>query len=91
MELRWTREAASDLEHITEYLFEVAPERAADLVRAIYTAPAALTAFPHRGREGRKEGTRELVLPSLPYIVVYHITGEAVFVVRILRGAQRWP
>ena len=91
MELRWTEEAASDLEQITDYLFQNAPERAAELVRGIYNASAALLAFPYRGRAGKKEGTRELVLPSLPYIVVYQITDEVIHIVRILHGAQKWP
>ena len=91
MELRWTVEAAADLEHITDYLFQNAPERAAELVRGIYNAPAALLAFPYRGRAGKKEGTRELVHSSLPYIVVYQITGEVIHIVRILHGAQKWP
>jgi toxin ParE1/3/4 len=90
-QLRWTEEAAADLEHITDYLFKNAPGRAADLVRGIYNAPAALLTFPQRGRPGKKEGTRELVLSSLPYIVVYQITGEVIHVVRILHGAQKWP
>jgi len=91
MELRWTQEAAADLEHITDYLFQNAPERAAELVRRIYNAPAALLTFPYRGRAGKKEGTRELVLSSLPYIVVYQVTGEVIHIVRILHGAQKWP
>jgi addiction module RelE/StbE family toxin len=91
MELRWTEQAAADLEHITDYLFQNAPKRAAELVREIYNAPAALLTFPYRGRAGRKEGTREFVLSSLPYVVVYQITGEIIHVVRILHGAQKWP
>jgi len=90
-ELRWTKEAAADLENIANYLFQNTPERAAELVREIYNVPAALLAFPYRGRVGRKEGTRELVLWPLPYIVVYQVRGEAVHVVRILHGAQKWP
>lgn len=90
-ELRWTEEAAADLEHITDYLFQNAPQRAAELVRSIYNAPAVLLTFPNRGRTGRKEGTRELVLSSLPYVVVYQITGEVIHIVRILHGAQKWP
>jgi toxin ParE1/3/4 len=90
MELRWTEEAATDLEHITDYLFQNAPERAGELVRGIYNAPAALLTFPYRGRAGKKEGTRELVLSSLPYIVVYQVTGEVIHIVRILHGAQKW-
>jgi toxin ParE1/3/4 len=91
MELRWTEEAAADLERITDYLFQNVPERAAELVRGIYNAPAALLTFPYRGRAGKKEGTRELVLSPLPYIVVYQITGEIIHIVRILHGAQKWP
>lgn len=71
MQLRWSEEAADDLERITNYLFEHTPPHARELLRAIYHAPAALLQFPYRGRPGRKEGTRELVLSPLPYIVVY--------------------
>ena len=58
MELRWTEEAAEDLEHITGYLFENAPGRAAEFVREIYNAPSALLAFPYRGRPGKKGNAR---------------------------------
>jgi toxin ParE1/3/4 len=91
MELRWTEDTAADLERITNYLFRNPPEHAADLVRSIYDAPAMLLTFPHRGRPGRKEGTRELVLASLPYIIVYQITGDVIHVARIVYGAQKWP
>ena len=91
MELRWTEEAADDLERIADYLFQNAPERATDLVREIYNAPAALLTFPNRGRAGRKSGTRELVLSPLPYTVVYQITGDVIHIARILHGAQKWP
>ena len=91
MELRWTEEAAGDLERITDYLFEHTPERAEGLVRALYEAPATLLTFPNRGRSGKKASTRELVMTPLPYIVVYTVRGEVVYVVRILHGAQRWP
>ena len=42
MELRWTEEAAADLERIADYLFERTPERAKQLVRTLYDAPASL-------------------------------------------------
>jgi toxin ParE1/3/4 len=91
MQLRWTHEAATDLEHIADYLFEHAPDRAETLVRAVYDAPATLLMFPQRGRPGRKEGTRELVLSPLPYMLVYAVRDEVIFIVRILHGAQQWP
>jgi toxin ParE1/3/4 len=91
MQLRWSEEAADDLERITNYLFEETPQHAPELVRAIYKAPSVLLTFPHRGRPGKKESTRELVLSPLPYIVVYQIAGDAIHILRILHGAQKWP
>jgi toxin ParE1/3/4 len=54
-------------------------------------APATLLMCPKSGRSGRKEGTRELVLSPLPYVLVYAMRGDVMFVVRILVGAQQWP
>ncbi len=52
MQLRWTEEAASDLERIADYLFLHAANRAPELLRLIYDAPATLLTFPNRGRPG---------------------------------------
>jgi toxin ParE1/3/4 len=48
------------------------------LIREIYNAPTTLKNFPNRGRAGKTEGTRELVMPSLPYIIVYQYLGRDV-------------
>jgi toxin ParE1/3/4 len=50
-----------------------------------------MLSFPRRGRPGKKEGTRELVLTSLPYLVAYRIRGEVIEFLRILHGAQKLP
>jgi plasmid stabilization system protein ParE len=44
-----------------------------------------------RSQTGGIEGTRELVFPGLPYIVVYQMQDQIVEVVRIYHGAQDWP
>ena len=62
MELRWTEEAASDLERIAEYLFEHTPLHAERIVRTIYESPGQLKTFPALGRPGKVNGTRELAL-----------------------------
>ena len=85
------QEAAADLERIADYLFEHTPGHAERLVRALYVTPATLLTLPNRGRPGKKEGTRELVMSPLPYIVVYTVRGDAIHVVRTLHGAQQWP
>ena len=91
MQLRWTTAASDDLEVIAVYLFEKSPRNAAQIIRKIYEAPSSLKSYPNLGRPGKKEGTRELVLAPLPYIVVYQIMGDAMYILRILHGAQDWP
>jgi len=91
MQLRWTTAAADDLEGIAEYLLEKSPQNAAQLVRKIYEAPSILNRYPNLGRPGKKEGTRELVIAPLPYIVICQIMDEVLYIVRILHGAQDWP
>ena len=91
MQVRWSTAAASDLENIADYVFEKTPENAARLIRGICDAVFALRIYPNRGRPGKKSGTRELVLPTLPYIVVYKVASDVLHIVRILHGAQDWP
>jgi toxin ParE1/3/4 len=91
MRVRWTSAAVEDLQTIANYLFEKTPENATPLIREICRAPSSLERFPNRGRVGKKEGTRELVMSSLPYVIVYQVRDDAVNVVRILHGSQDWP
>jgi plasmid stabilization system protein ParE len=49
------------------------PSAALRTVTTIYDSAAALNTFPNRGRKGRVEGTRELPLPPLPFIIVYRV------------------
>jgi plasmid stabilization system protein ParE len=37
------------------------------------------------------EGTRELVMASLPYIVVYGIEPQMIHIFRVIHAAQDWP
>ncbi len=91
MRLRWTTPAANDLYKIVRRIQRDNPDAAADVAKAIYDSCGRLRAFPQRGRAGRITGTRELVFPGLPYIVVYQIEGEVVKLLRVYHGAQDWP
>lgn len=91
MRLRWAASAVRDLERITDYLFDETPQHAPRLVRFLYKSATALKTFPNRGRPGKKQGTRELVIPSLPYIFVYQVREDTVYIARILHAAQQWP
>jgi toxin ParE1/3/4 len=91
MRVRWTSAAADDLQNIANYLFEQTAEHAARLIREICGSPNRLKTFPSRGRLGKKEGTRELVLSPLPYVIVYRATSDAVQILRVLHSSQDWP
>lgn len=91
MRLRWTTPAADDLFRIVQHIQKNNPSAARDVAQTLYDGCGGLRDFPRLGRRGRIEGTRELVFPSLPYIVVYRIQDEFVEILRIYHGAQDWP
>jgi plasmid stabilization system protein ParE len=66
----------------------ILPRRVA---RTIYNGVAELPKFPHRGRIGLAENTRELVFSPWPDIVVYEILKHQVLVLRIRHAARDWP
>jgi toxin ParE1/3/4 len=88
MEIRWTPEAASSLENISLRIAEGNPEAALKTVRIIFQRIEHLATFPHRGRVGREEGSRELVLAPLPLIAVYRVKESIIEILQIWHGAQ---
>jgi toxin ParE1/3/4 len=90
MRVRWTTDAADDLERICDYVARERPEAARRLALDVLQAIEGLRTFPNRGRPGRVQGTRELVL-TRPFLAVYEVREEEVQVLRILHGARQWP
>jgi toxin ParE1/3/4 len=90
MRVRWTTEAADDLERICDYVARERPEAARRIALDALRAIGDLRTFPNRGRPGRVQGTRELVL-TRPFLAVYEVREEEVQVLRILHGARQWP
>ena len=91
MEVRWSPKAFDDFERIIKRIGADNQEAAREVAKTIYDAVISLESFPHRGRIGRMRGRRELVFPSLPYIVVYQVKTNAVEISRIYHSAQDWP
>ena len=91
MEIRWSPAAAQDLLRIVEYIAQENPSAAKRIAEAIYGGAGSLRSYPLRGRLGRVEGTRELPLSPLPFVVVYRVTHDAVEIANVVHGAQRWP
>jgi addiction module RelE/StbE family toxin len=91
MEIRWSPAASQDLLGILQYIAQENPTAARRIIKTIYDAAGSLTSYPYRGRSGRVEGTRELPLPGLPFVVVYRVTHHAVEIANVVHGAQKWP
>lgn len=91
MKVRWSPAAAEDFARIVEYIRRENHDAAQRIAKAIHEGAGSLKIFPHRGRQGRIEGTRELPLQPLPFIVVYRVKDEAVEIANVVHGAQKWP
>ena len=90
MRIRWTSDAANDLESIVIYILRENPAAARSVAQTILEAVAALKNFPRMGRPGHVEGTRELLFASLPYIAIYSVKNDVVEVLHIFHAAQDW-
>ena len=87
----WTAAARRDVNAIWDFIASENPAAAEIVDSRILSTVAGLTEHPRRGRPGRVAGTRELVIPGLPYIVVYATSETQVAIVRVIHAARRWP
>lgn len=67
----WSNEAGRNLLGLRDYISTENPKAALRVAVAIKESVLSLEALPHCGKPGRKPGTRELVLPNLPWIIGY--------------------
>jgi len=91
VKIRYTRRALAHLAEIRAYIEQNRPGAAKAVGESIRAAVSHLVQFPEAGRLGRVDGTRELVIPRLPFIVAYRIKDDHVDVLAILHTARRWP
>jgi toxin ParE1/3/4 len=52
-----------------------------------------LSSYPHLGKSGRQNTSRELVIPHTPFIAIYRLAPDRneVHIIRILHSSQQWP
>jgi toxin ParE1/3/4 len=89
--VRWSLLARQDLQVLRAYIARDNPTAAASVARRITASANRLVRYPHLGRPGRRPGSRELVIPRTPYLLIYVVGEQRVDIVRVLHGAQRWP
>lgn len=91
MRLKWTHAGSGDLDSVEQHIGRANPGAAIETVLEIIRHVGMLAEHPGIGRPGRVDGTRELVIAGLPYVVAYVHRGDTVTVLRVLHGAMKWP
>lgn len=86
----WNELAIKDLISIGTHIASGSPANAAKLIHLIEGKVKPLADYPFRGHEGRKSGTRELLVHK-HYVVVYRVLKEKVEILRVKHTAQQWP
>jgi toxin ParE1/3/4 len=91
MKLRYTPYARDNLANIRGYITQHNPQAALRVVRHIRQQAELLCDYPNLGKEGRCEGTRELIISLYPYIVAYRIDSNEVQVLAVIHTSTMWP
>jgi toxin ParE1/3/4 len=91
MQVKWLRRVLRNLEQARNYVFQDNPTAAQELILKIQNAANQLQNYPFMGKNGRVEGTRELIISNSPYILIYRVKEESVEVLRILHTSKRYP
>ena len=87
----WIDKALGDLTAIGQYIAQDNPKSAYETLIRIKTAADTLQHNPRIGRAGRVEGTHELRVSSLPYILVYQVKEQDVEILAVMHTSRKWP
>jgi len=93
MLIKWSDAADNALAEILAYFISIAEEESGkSIVSQLIKSAGRLARYPLSGRPGRLQGTREIILRKLPYILVYRIVSpERVEIARALHTSRLWP
>ncbi|WP_081761449.1 MULTISPECIES: type II toxin-antitoxin system RelE/ParE family toxin [Methylopila] len=88
MIVRYTERARDHLRAIGDHIAQDDPIAAGLVLGRIGQVVSRLEAFPRSARRGRRRGSYELVVPRLPYIVVYRVRQDYVDILGVFHAAR---
>lgn len=91
LHVKWLKRALLDLDEVDAYIAQDNPSAADDVVLKILKAVSLLKEQPGLGRVGRVPGTKELVIPKIPYVVPYRVKGDFLQILRVYHTSRTWP
>jgi toxin ParE1/3/4 len=87
----WLNEALEDLKSIGNYIAQENPAASYKVLIKIKATADNLPLHPEIGRLGRVNGTREIVVSDLPYILAYQITKKDIRILAVMHTSRKWP
>jgi addiction module RelE/StbE family toxin len=88
--VRWTPIALADLNHAFEFISLDKPNAAKATIAKVLDSLEHLKSFPDSGRSGRIKGTREMVVNTTPYLIVYRIKENYLEILTVLHSSRKW-
>lgn len=90
MRVVWSEQAHQEWTAQYRFYFARNPEAARRMRTAVQRRTAWLKQHPRGGRPGHLEGTRELVIPGTPWLIVYQENAVQVEILHFYHGRQNW-
>lgn len=87
--LEWSIRSSANVVDIRDYIASDNPQAAQKVLDEIRRAANSLRDFPMLGHMGRRAGTRELVMPRSPYLIVYRLDVKKVRVVAVVHQSRK--
>ena len=91
MIIRWLPQAHRNRLEQLDYIAQDNPLAAIGQDEEIERQVNMLSEHPKMGRPGRVAGTRELVVSSTPFVVIYRLRAQHIDVIRVLHSSRQWP
>jgi len=88
--IHWSAQALDELDAIIGYIAQRSPSAAERMHALIEAAVLPLAEHPYLCRQGRVEGTREL-LAHPNYWVIYRVLADQIEIAGVLHAARQFP
>jgi plasmid stabilization system protein ParE len=89
MKIRYKARAVRHIKAIHDYIAQNDAAAAQRVLQRIEYSINGLLILPFSGRPGVVAGTRILVVPGIPYVVIYRLRQQDVDIIAVLHTARR--
>lgn len=90
MQIKWQEDAVNDLVALRQYIALDNSQAAQRIAGKILECASLLKEHPLLGKAGRIHSTREFVVSSTPFTIVYLPQAESITILRIFHQMQQW-